>query len=447
MRRTTGQWLAVTALAAAASGTSIDAWSARDSRAASAAPASASAAEPADPREAGAGALWGQAADAGPPIRFETSAGPSSAVIDGRLQAIHSHIMAGRLKDAAAHAEALTREAPHFHLAHLLLGDIRSGQAGRFGAQAVVPQSLRMSTTLGDTLQPLRQEARHRILALLERPPTGFIPSTFVALPETVRHAIAVDTSRHRLYLFERSDKGLRLIADHYVALGKAGVDKTTEGDQRTPVGVYFTTSRLASGQLGDLYGSGALTLNYPNEVDRLKGRTGSGIWVHGSPSSTYARSPLSTDGCVVLSNPDMSRILRTVAHQGTPVVLSHRLDWIEPHASDRSNRGLSAALREWWDARDDGDNTRLAGFYAPTAVPMAQIPSPVRRVSTRDGIPLPRFQNPKDLSILTWRDQFDHAVVTFGDVGRGARKGVIRRQYWAHDGKRWRIVHEGLAG
>src|SRR3989338_9263109 len=59
--------------------------------------------------------------------------------------------------------------------------------------------------------------------------------------------------------------------------------------------------------------GVGALPLNYPNEYDKRLGRTGSGIWLHGVPSDSYARSPNSTDGCVVLANPELQTILDQV--------------------------------------------------------------------------------------------------------------------------------------
>ena len=369
--------------------------------------------------------------------------GPPSAPVEARLQQVHDFLSQGRLREARAHAEALVREAPNFQLGHLLLGDVLSAQAGKFGPSSVLPMPLRMSSTLGELQPQLRQEARHRLKALSARPPEGHLPSAFLALPESVRHAVAIDASRHRLYLFERTPEGLRLVADHYISMGKAGTDKRLEGDQRTPVGVYFTTSRLDGRQLGDLYGSGALSLNYPNEVDRLKGRTGSGIWLHGTPSAQYARLPLSTDGCVVLSNTDMAQLMQTVAPQGTPVVIAHQLEWIEPHQAERSSRGLGEALRSWWVARDAGDTVRLAAFYAQSAQAMAEAPAVLRRVSVREPEGTGRFQPPKELSILTWRDQLDHAVVTFGDVGRRARTGVVRRQYWAHDGHRWRIVHE----
>lgn len=390
---------------------------------------------------AGSVGLAGATLAAGP----GSAASPGSAQAEARLLAIHRLIGEGRMAEARAQAERLVRDYPQFQLGHMLLGDLLSAQAGRFGASSVLPS--RLNAAQGEALLQLRDEARQRLLALQDRPPAGRLPSAFLALPATVRHAVAVDASRHRLYLFERSERGLRLVADHYVSLGKSGVDKRVEGDQRTPVGVYFTTSRLDGRQLADLYGTGALTLNYPNEVDRLKGRTGSGIWLHGTPAANYARAPLSTDGCIVLSNPDMQRLMQTVAPQGTPVVVAHKLDWVLPEAAERSNRGFGEALRAWWQARDLGDASRLAAFYAASASPLAEAPT-LRRVSARTVPDSPqRFQSPKDLSIFTWRDQLDHAVVTFGDVGRGARTGVVRRQYWTHDGQRWRIVHESLIG
>jgi len=68
-------------------------------------------------------------------------------------------------------------------------------------------------------------------------------------------------------------------------------VEKVAEGDMRTPLGVYFIGSNLDPKSLKDFYGAGALTLNYPNPYDLRRGKTGSGIWVHGTPpSSTRAR-------------------------------------------------------------------------------------------------------------------------------------------------------------
>ena len=41
-------------------------------------------------------------------------------------------------------------------------------------------------------------------------------------------------------YLFSNSPAGLSLVADYYISVGKAGIAKVIEGDQRTPLGKKF---------------------------------------------------------------------------------------------------------------------------------------------------------------------------------------------------------------
>ena len=60
---------------------------------------------------------------------------------------------------------------------------------------------------------------------------------------------------------------------------------------------------------LPDLYGIGAFPLNYPNELDQHQGKTGYGIWLHGTDKSYYSRPPLDSEGCVVLTNLDLDAV------------------------------------------------------------------------------------------------------------------------------------------
>ena len=122
---------------------------------------------------------------------------------------------------------------------------------------------------------------------------------------------LVVDANRSRLYVYENQGGQLKLVTDYYISQGKLGINKIKAGDQKTPIGVYYITSRLPGARLPDFYGTGALPINYPNEWDKLNGRSGSGIWLHGTPSDSYSRPPLSSDGCVVLTNPDLNKLYR----------------------------------------------------------------------------------------------------------------------------------------
>jgi murein L,D-transpeptidase YafK len=192
------------------------------------------------------------------------------------------------------------------------------------------------------------------------------VPSQFLALSTRSRYAIAVDASRSRLYLFENTDKGLKLTADYYISVGKSGTDKLTEGDARTPLGVYYITSSLDPKSLKDFYGAGALPINYPNPYDVRRGRTGGGIWLHGTPPQQFARAPLASDGCVVMANPDLKQLLRKVQIGATPVVTARSLQWISPPQAEKEAQSFTSAINAWKEARASGNEAQLKKFYLP---------------------------------------------------------------------------------
>jgi murein L,D-transpeptidase YafK len=163
-------------------------------------------------------------------------------------------------------------------------------QQGPVRAFGDVPENVARDS--GQALAELREESQLRMRALRERPPAGAVPAQFLQLSSKNKHAIAIDTSRARLYLFQNGPQGLKLIADYYISVGKSGWEKVAEGDLRTPVGVYFITSNLDPKSLKDFYGVGALPINYPNPYDARRGKTGRGIWLHGTPPDQFSRAP-----------------------------------------------------------------------------------------------------------------------------------------------------------
>lgn len=186
---------------------------------------------------------------------------------------------------------------------------------------------------------------------------------------------------------------------------------------------MYFVTSRLDAKSLDKFYGAGALPLNYPNPLDVLRGKTGHGIWLHGTPPDQFSRAPQATDGCVALANPDLERLLRTQFH---------------------------AALQAWQTAKTSGQLQQLMQFYTADFHGM-------RKASRADWQRKLQAQMPhqqgrtlqlKDLSLLHWQDRDNTMVVTFGEVLQGARSGPIKRQYWRHEGAQgWKIFFEGIIG
>jgi len=367
-----------------------------------------------------------------------------------RLLAVYKLIGEGRHREALAQAESLARDYPNFQLAQLAVGDLLMARTRPIRRMGDVPEpDSAHSLQAAATLDELRNESRQRVDAQRSRPPAQSVPAQFLELSPRSRHAIAVDASRSRLYLFENTGKGLQLIADYYASVGKLGIEKALEGDQRTPLGVYFITSRLDPTTLKDFYGAGALPINYPNPLDQSRGKTGSGIWLHGTPPDQFARAPLATDGCVALANPDLERILRTVEPRSTPVVIARQLQWVAPHSVSAERKSFDAVLNAWRSAKSQGDMQRLLGFYAPDFQGYRKKPlDEWAKVLQAEARALKgRELQLKDKSYLRWTDSSDTMVVTFGEVAEGARTGPVKRQYWARRGQQWQIFFEGVIG
>ena len=365
---------------------------------------------------------------------------------EARLIEVYKLVGQAATRQALSKAESLVNDHPNFQLAQLVYGDLLKAQLRPVNSLGDVPEAIAQAA--GPALAELRRESLLRLKALRERPVSGLIPSQFLSLSSVNKHAIAVDASKSRLYLFENADTGLKLIADYYISVGKSGIEKKLEGDLRTPLGVYFITSNLDPKSLKDFYGSGALPVNYPNQLDVKRGKTGRGIWLHGTPPSQYSRAPLATDGCVVLANPDLERIIRTVEIRTTPVVIAENLYWIAPQNVRADSKPFEDALKGWHDAKSSGSLDRVASWYAPDfsseGKTLAQWKPSLQTELTRLA---GREVQLKDVSYLRWTDSSDTMVVTFGELAKGSRSGRVKRQYWMRQGSQWKIFYEGIIG
>ena len=277
--------------------------------------------------------------------------GAGAATPEDRLSGVFEAIESNRLELAMTRVEALIAEHPNFRLAHLVRGDLllaRSRPLLTFGnVMKTVPQ---------EKIEGLRDEALMRLRAQRERPGEDRLPRYVLQLHAEQKHVLVVDSRSSRLYVYANNGGRPRLIADYYVTLGKNGIDKAREGDQKTPVGVYHVTANLPRSKLTDFYGAGAFPINYPNEWDRRQGRNGFGIWLHGVPSDVYSRPPRASDGCLVLANPDLESVGRHVQVGMTPVIIADKVEWTSVAALEAERTTLAAAVEQWrtdWQSRN----------------------------------------------------------------------------------------------
>ena len=371
--------------------------------------------------------------------------GPAwAATPEDRLSKVFEAIEANRLDDALKRVDALIAEHPNFRLAHMVRGDLllaRTRPLQGFGnVVKTVPQ---------DRVDGLRDEALARLRALRERPGEDWLPRYVLQLHPEQKHALVVDSRRSRLYVYANADGKPKLVADYYVTLGKKGVDKVREGDQKTPLGVYHVTSNLPRSKLTDFYGSGAFPINYPNEWDRRQGRTGHGIWLHGVPSDVYSRPPRASDGCIVLSNLDLDALGRHLQVGLTPVIIADQIEWVDALALERERTSLAAAVEQWradWESRDtDRYLAHYSARFKSGKQDLAAWGAHKRSVNSGKSwieVGLSR------VSMVRYPSERDFVVVTFEQDYRsdGLKNVMKKRQYWVKEGDRWKILYEGAA-
>jgi murein L,D-transpeptidase YafK len=265
---------------------------------------------------------------------------------------------AGNFNAAMEEINRLTRRAPKFHLAHLIRGDMLMAridavdQIGRSALLAAIDDKQQQQ------LQQLRHEASVRLQAHIEKQNGSKIPRQLLLLGENIKNALVVDKRHNRLYVYERTGDTTppKLVRDFYVSTGKLQGNKNIKGDLRTPEGVYFVTSHIPQEKLPDKYGVGAFPVNYPNELDRKLGKTGYGIWLHGTDSASYSRPPRDSEGCVVMTNTDLSALQSEIKPGVTPVVITEEIDWLDQGQWRAEQLAVIDAINNWrtdWESMD----------------------------------------------------------------------------------------------
>jgi len=141
-------------------------------------------------------------------------------------------------------------------------------------------------------------------------------------LPHGIAERVILgDKAAKILYIFKEAPGGWEIEKAYPMATGENDGRKSVEGDKKTPEGVYFIIGRKHRSELTNIYGPAAFISDYPNETDRREGRTGHGIWLHGSERGNIP--PLFTQGCLAVSNPDILEITQILKDwAGTPIII-----------------------------------------------------------------------------------------------------------------------------
>lgn len=158
------------------------------------------------------------------------------------------------------------------------------------------------------------------ICLILSSPAAAWTARVASPSPE---YFLAADKARNLLFQVESSKDAPAVTRQFDCIHGRLEGDKQKEGDLRTPEGVYFITHKITQKLDFMEYGPHAFNLNYPNPADRLRGKTGSGIWLH---SKGQPIQGLTTRGCMAIDQHEITDLLPLLA-PGTPVVIAEHLE------------------------------------------------------------------------------------------------------------------------
>ena len=345
------------------------------------------------------------------------------------------------LRQAQRLADSLVEWYPQFQLGHLIRGDLllmHTSNVQKFGAAPNIS---------AERLKDFREEAIVRIKAIRDKPDAALVPRNLIQLRREQKQVLVVDAKRSRLFLYEHNNGELKFITDYYVSQGKFGINKYKEGDQKTPLGVYYVTSHLAGAKLPDFYGPGALPINYPNEWDKLNGRSGSGIWLHGVPSDNFSRPPLASDGCIVLTNEDFLRLVASVEIGRTPVVISDEIEFISKSKSILERNAANKMIDDWRNDLESLNSNRILANYSSKFKTLQGENLNVwlqKQKQVWDGTQTLTIKL-KDITHFRYPGKEELIVSTFTQEAQyGKTKSSVRkRQYWMKEATKWRIIYE----
>lgn len=265
-------------------------------------------------------------------------------------------------------------------------------------------------------------------------------------------HVIVAEKSTHSLHIFKNNEARPELVRTYQMATGKKSGDKMAEGDFKTPEGIYnfidFLTNKQLLAQSGPqavMYGAGAFVTDYPNPVDKILKKTGSGIWLHSTNDETRIDKGLDSRGCVVTANNDLIDVSKYLELNKTPIVIVQDLIYLNEKTYETQRTDLQKTLNGWLEAWSNKDIESYMGYYHPL-----EFSDSKGRFSAYKAYKKAVFNNPGkpkiDLNFISIIQSKNYAVINFTQTYQSAtindtgRKILYLRQDETY---KWKIVSE----
>jgi len=173
---------------------------------------------------------------------------------------------------------------------------------------------------------------------------------------ESIENILKCDKNMENIEAYRYKNGKTTQVFKSKVLLGEIKGDKKTEGDLKTPLGVY-EFSQLKT-KLDPFYGPLALVTNYPNSFDQIQGKTGSGIWIHGVPYEGK-REPF-TKGCIALENEQVTMLNQSIRYDNSVLIIGN--ETLKSSKEDLAT--ILSQIFSWKEAWQKGDLNSYLSFY-----------------------------------------------------------------------------------
>jgi len=281
-----------------------------------------------------------------------------------------------------------------------------------------------------------------------------YLPANLFELDNKFNHhVLLVEKSTHSLFLYKNTNTGIpKLLKKYQVATGKIIGNKQLQGDKKTPEGVYTFRRFHSSEQLvtkydeaGLIYGAGAFTMNYPNEMDARDKKTGGGIWLHSTDDDNRISKGLDSRGCVVATNQDLKDISKYIELGSTSTVIVQDLHFLTRESWTKKKSELVNFFDSWIAAWQNKDfrayiNSYSQPEFANIRGRFRSFKNYKRRIFAKKDSPQINFDNrsillSKDYAVITFRQHYKSKSIK--DTGK-------KTLYLKQDDKyQWKIVSE----
>ncbi|MEZ4742710.1 MAG: L,D-transpeptidase family protein [Bdellovibrionota bacterium] len=174
------------------------------------------------------------------------------------------------------------------------------------------------------------------------------------ALSEMILLSVDKATMKAELKTWPEDASQSKVLKSFKIAMGKEKGDKEKEGDNKTPEGIYFPQKHISGSSLQQSkYGPRAIPLDFPNPIDKLDGKTGYGIWLHGAGNDERIAKTNVTEGCVAFYNNDINRLSSWLEPYQALVVIAKDSSEVNKELEIKAVKERTLNWIAAWQARD----------------------------------------------------------------------------------------------